>query len=523
MAEIRTAHITVEFGPKTRPLLLWERDPEIEVDDDEKEVEYVRLYPGPPNPNAPYVGLVTAINGGLVEYGGSGKTAARLSRPKRATVIPKPWILSRQRFTSRFTGRTVDTSTSLLIPPKVATELSIPSIQAVGSRVTIPSLDVPVNPIGLPPPPSPTAEKKSNSFEDTMSFQNTDRVSIRYPKISGLEVAALGTFIDSEGKSFEPEFVYDMNSGDLKVNKVCFGLVRVSFSASYTVYKYTYKLQGHHFVPGLLIALNTETNDYATLHMGREFVADTEQIEEFVEEPKEDLFEVEEQNDEKAPLNVLDEEQFDDAEKVLVQRKVDAVNPHLVWEIDSDYGTKIAALGRPRLRLKLIPDVDADVETTGGEVIKLSSSTDKFEQVVEYLDFNGNATVNLKYQPHSGVNLTTLGKFISDFGASFIPHAAEPTEFVNEVAWRSASTYTRNGRRKLRLNEVGVVNGFNNLVPCYGVVKAEYTIKYDSYQVTFTERLDRDDLFAFVPITLIAFYKKQTASIKLTPPTRKGV
>lgn len=327
--------------------------------------------------------------------------------------------------------------------------------------------------------------------------------------VENIRVELVGAAYDNDGHPTSVTVTYDPVKNMLVLSQSAFAVCRILYDAKYSLYLYTfagecpddppprYDEEGNalpfteekNFDYGLIAAIDTEYNAYATLQM----------------EPPSCTYTT-------ISANWLDSDK-------------DKVVPTIKLEIDPDYPPRIVAAGGLPVAECCIRAYPAGAVTqfdaTSGEAIWQSYVTG-VRQCAEVKTFQNSATAALDYPPAGDVEAEIIGDMVTVSSETAVSYIRGPGEEVTDVTYIEGGNgrYENPRLRTLGPNEIALCDMFNHPVLAHGLAKVKYSATYDRFVYTF----------AMEPGIAIAFKQAfftardslgRAAAIALNPPSMK--
>ena len=322
---------------------------------------------------------------------------------------------------------------------------------------------------------------ESESIKTTLAFTGSNKVTVQHPDPSGLVFARAGSFFAEDGSRVAPTLTYDQSKNEITSDISGFGLVNLSYKASYKLYHFIFSGgpcrpdSGFESVynDAMLIAINTNTGASATLQLA-------------------------------APLCPGTTINFGDK-----------VQPRLKLEIDPARTPALRAGGTVPIAadadIRLYPNTAANLIVNAGSLVATGQAG--VHTVTESLTFSGSSAAGLSYTPIGGVALQVVGGMSDEFGNSFSANPRGPGSVVQEVTWINSNTFEFLNSRDVGDDEV-VVTDNGRAKPGYGVVRATYSTSYKVYRYQFAYDGDR----TFTPGFVVAHAGDTSATLRLDLP-----
>ena len=328
---------------------------------------------------------------------------------------------------------------------------------------------------------------------------------------TNIRIELVGTSFAADGTLVNSSVTYDAVANAVVVTPSCYSIVKVKYDIDYTLYLYTFAGRCpdaappafdssgmllsalgstviKYFEDGLISAIDPVFDAYTTLHL----------------DPPECKWS-------SIATSFLDS----DKEKVV---------PSLKLEIDPDYPVRMVKSTAGNILaeccVRIYPSgAVTRVEATAG--LAVYNDVMGTRTIAEIKQFTNTAVGALEYPPANSVSATVIGS-LESLGNGGLSYVYGPGETVVDVTYieGTSGAYKNPRSRRLGPNEVAICDLFRHPVPVHGIVRFDYTSRYDRYLFTFEQESRADGSIGFIPAFFVAEDAiGRASSLKLDPPS----
>lgn len=309
---------------------------------------------------------------------------------------------------------------------------------------------------------------------ELVTFQPGNSEYIMSRGVENVRVELVGAAYGQDGKPTSVNVTYDPVKNALVLSASAFAVCRVLYDAKYSLYLYTFSgecpddppprfddsgnalpySEVRYFDYGLIAAIDTEFNAYATLQMEPPTCAYTTISTSWLDSDK------------------------------------DKVVPTIKLEIDPDFPPRIVAAGGLPVAECCIRAYPAGAVTqfdvTAGDAI-YQSSVQGVRQCAEVKTFQNSATAALDYPPAGDVEAEIIGDMVTLSTDNAVSYVRGPGEEIVDVTYIEGGNgrYENPRVRTLGPNEMALCDMFNHPVPAHGLAKVKYSATYDRFVYSF--------------------------------------
>lgn len=376
---------------------------------------------------------------------------------------------------------------------------------------------------------------------DVLAFVgDSTEQSIQYPNVTSVDIEQLGTFYDLTGNPITVTFSYNETKKAVTVSEPCYGVIKLKYDAPYHSYIFSFsgppcvieyeeregvgsiQYEGEvltriattgGYTDTLILAVNYTEGTQATQHLQLNPATCGEDLEE------DSTFSTNQGN-------------IPPPEKLMLE-----VHKDFPPRITGNNGANNLTVS---CKVRQIPAVNATIDTSSGFAAESSfvnsgstynrttqlSTVNNYniiyaEDVKEFISFTAGYSASLQYQPASTVKIVASGGVLDMWGNNVYPTFALPGEEITEVEWISEISYRNPRRRKVKTDEVVATISGGISLEVYGSVRAEYSITFKVYDVTFKQSsIDRPE-DGWGNVHMLALFEDQTADLSITAPSIK--
>ncbi len=362
--------------------------------------------------------------------------------------------------------------------------------------------------------------------EEILSFTNSKQIRLTYPKAYSVAISLLGKFHDVSGNITTTFLSFNGSTNTIDSSKIGFGVIKVTYKARYTLYKFLYEGWGcpyetdysgppspqsiynpfganvKKYIPyedAIIVVYEASSGDFATISL---------------QAPK-------------CEYELANISRNSGVGRLVIE--VDADGPAAITTY-TEAGMPSTAVLEASALIRVYPDVEAKIEVTDGSL--LTPQKGNYRVIHESINFKGVNGRNVKYPPQGRMGIKEDSDIVDQWNRRVTVIFRQEGYTVKEVNWLNPSEYK--GRPQNRIVQPGEIvatdiAGF--VIKIAGLIKVTYTTTYRVYPYAFdTEIGINGRIVKFKNATIIATYtkppallnRKQVGTLRLTAPSVEG-